>query len=57
MSIQGILDVDGCGDNELIIEKSNDGLDDEAITNLEIYKQKTDGSWTLINKIIARRKL
>lgn len=56
MKIQGMLDVDGCGEEELIIEKEYGGLD-EAITNLEFYKQKTDGRWNQIKKIKTRREL
>ncbi len=49
MKIQGMLDIDGCGEQEIIIEKVYGGLD-EAIKKIEIYKQKTDGNWTLIQK-------
>jgi hypothetical protein len=53
MKIQGLLDVDSDGEAKLIMEKVFSGLDDpdEAIKNLEIYKQKADGIWTLIYKI------
>jgi hypothetical protein len=56
MSIYGMLDVDGCGADELIIEKVFDH-EDYLITKLEIYKQKADGNWTRIRKIRTRRQL
>jgi hypothetical protein len=49
MKILGTLDVDGCGQEELIIEKDFSGEDDILI-HLEIYKQNDDGNWTLILK-------
>jgi hypothetical protein len=55
-SIYGMLDVDGCGEEELIIEKEYPS-EDKAITNLEIYKQKADGSWKRIQKISWRVEL
>ena len=54
--ICGMLDIDGCGEEELIIEKTSGGLY-EYITNLEIYKQKADGNWTQVIKRIKRRDL
>ncbi len=56
IKICGMLDVDGCGKEELIIEKEFPS-EDEATTNLEIYKQKADGNWTQIKKIKTRRAL
>jgi hypothetical protein len=56
MKIQGILDVDGCGEGEVIIEKLFTGEAGPTI-NLEIYKQKADGNWTQITRIKARRAL
>lgn len=50
MKICGMLDIDGCGENELMIEKVIEGMN-EAITNLEFYKQKSCGSWIRIKKI------
>ncbi len=49
MTICGMLDVDGDGDGELIIERTF-GDEDGSTTTLEIHKQKTDGNWTLIYK-------
>jgi hypothetical protein len=56
IKILDMLDIDGCGKNELLIEKEYGGMD-EVITNLEVYKQKIDGSWTQIKKIRTRRQL
>ena len=50
VSIYGMLDVDGDGNEELIMEKVFSGLD-EAIYNIEIYKQEADGKWARIQKI------
>jgi len=49
MKIHGLLDVDGCGKEELIIEKIYGGLY-ESFRDLEIYKQKAEGNWMLIKK-------
>lgn len=50
VEIFGMLDVDGCGERELIIGKT---IYDEVKlpTELEIYKQKIDGNWIRIKKI------
>lgn len=48
-TILGTLDVDGCGREELIIEKDYSG-EDEILIHLEIYKQNDAGNWTLIQK-------
>jgi len=56
MTVCGMLDVDGCGREELIIEKEFPD-EDQSITNLEIYKQEINGSWTLLKKITTRRVL
>lgn len=53
ISIYGMLDVDGCGEEELIMEKVSAGLD-EALKNISIYKRKADGNWTRIQKISWR---
>lgn len=53
MSIQGTLDVDGSGDEGLIIEKQYLGPG-EVTANLEVYKQKKDGNWTRIQKLAGR---
>jgi len=53
ISIYGMLDVDGCGEEELIMEKVSGGLD-EALKNISIYKRKADGNWTRIQKISWR---
>jgi len=50
VGIYGMLDVDGNGNEELIMGKVFSGLD-EAIYNIEIYKQEADGNWTRIQKI------
>jgi hypothetical protein len=50
INICGMLDIDGCGADELIIEKQFGG-EAELTINLEIYKQKADGKWSLIKKI------
>jgi hypothetical protein len=56
IKICGMLDVDGCGEEELIIEKEFGGID--GVTRiLEIYKQKADGNWTQIRRIKTRRVL
>ena len=49
VKIHGLLDFDGCGKEELIIEKEYGGLY-QSFRDLEIYKQKTEGNWTLIKK-------
>lgn len=50
ISIRGMLDVDSCGVDELIIEKLYS--DPDAVTTiLVIYKQKADGNWTQIKEI------
>jgi|GEM_PF-4211387 len=56
INICGMLDFDGCGEKELIVEKESGGPD-EATTILEIYKQKADGNWIQIKKIKTRRVL
>lgn len=56
MTICGMLDVDGCGREELIIEKEFPD-EDQSITSFEIYKQQSDGNWTLLTKIKTRRVL
>ena len=56
INICGMLDVDGDGGEELIIEKLFGGEAGLTI-NLEIYKQKADGNWTQIKKINIRRPL
>ena len=53
ITIKGMLDVDGCGKDELIIEKMLIG-EDRCISQLETFKQYDDGSWRVIvrsNKI------
>jgi len=49
MTICGMLDVDGDGEDELIIERTFGG-EDGSTTTMEIYKQKADGNWTRIKK-------
>lgn len=58
MSINGMLDVDGCGEDELIVEKEyyHEG-EAEAINVLGIYKQKGSGKWIPIQKMMTRRAL
>ena len=56
IKICGMLDIDGCGEEELIIEKEFGGIDG-ATRNLEIYKQKADGNWTQIRRFKTRRVL
>lgn len=56
INICGMLDVDGDGGEELIIEKLFGGEPGLTI-NLEIYKQKADGNWTQVKKISIRRPL
>ena len=50
MTICGMLDVDGDGEIELIIERTFGG-EDGFTTTMEIYKQKTDGNWILVYEI------
>ena len=47
MKICGMLDVDCCGVDELIIEKDYSDLDNNFI-EIEIYKQNIDGNWARI---------
>lgn len=54
INICGMLDVNGDGAEELIIEKEFGG-EDGSIINLEIYKQEADGNWMQIKKIKTRR--
>jgi hypothetical protein len=56
MKIYGMLDVDGCGADELIIEKEAP-REDETTIWLEIHKQKPGGNWTLIKVVKTRRIL
>jgi hypothetical protein len=56
MTIYGMLDVDGCGDDELIIEKEAP-REDETTIWLEIHKQQPDGNWILLNVVKTRRIL
>jgi hypothetical protein len=56
INLCGMLDVDNCGENELMIEKNYGGLNG-VTTNLEMYKQKVDGTWIQIKKIKMRRSL
>jgi len=50
VTIHGMLDFDGCGVEELFIEKICYEEDAFSLTK-EIYKQKSDGNWFLIKKI------
>ena len=50
MTICGMLDVDGDGEVELIIERTFGG-EAGVKTTMEIHKQKADGNWMLIYKI------
>lgn len=56
VTIYGKLDVDGCGEDELLIEKEYES-EDETTVYLEIYKQKADGIWKRIVRIKRRRVL
>jgi hypothetical protein len=56
MSICGMLDVDNCGYDELIIQKYFGSLDAPTI-HMEIFKQKTDGNWIRVKKISWRSGL
>lgn len=56
VTIYSTLDVDGCGEDELLIEKEYE-TEDETTVYLEIYKQRTDGSWERIVRIKTRRIL
>jgi hypothetical protein len=56
MTIYGMLDVDGCGEDELIIEKEAP-REGETTIWLEIHKQKPDGNWTRITVSKTRRIL
>jgi hypothetical protein len=56
METYGMLDVDGCGEDELLIEKVAP-REDETTIWLEMHKQKPDGNWTLIKVIKTRRIL
>jgi hypothetical protein len=50
MTICGMLDVDGDGEAELIIERTFGG-EAGVKTTMEIHKQKADGNWILVYKI------
>jgi hypothetical protein len=54
MKICGMVDIERGGKEELIIEKEFGGHD-ETTTNLEIYKQEMDGSWSRVKNIRTRR--
>lgn len=56
IEIYGMLDVDGCGEDELIIEKEAP-REDETTIWLEIHKQQPDGNWTRIKAVKTRRIL
>jgi hypothetical protein len=56
MNIYGMLYVDGCGEDELIIEKEYDH-EYEAINILGIYKQKNGVNWMLVQEMKTRRAL
>lgn len=56
MTIYGMLDVDGCGEDELVIEKEAP-RENETTIWLEIHKQKLDGNWMLIKVVKTRRIL
>lgn len=56
MSIYGMLDVDGCGEDELIIEKEYDH-EYEAINILGLYKQKSGSNWIPVQEMMTRRAL
>lgn len=56
MEIYGMLDVDGCGEDELLIEKEAP-REDETTIWLEIHKQQPDGNWTRIKAVKTRRIL
>lgn len=56
MTIYGMLDVDGCGEDELVIEKEAP-REDETTIWLEIHKQKPDGNWIRIKVVKTRRIL
>jgi len=53
MKILGMLDVDGCGEDELLITKRF-GDNDAGTVNMEFYKQKADGNWVRIKKFRMR---
>jgi len=58
MNIYGMLDVDGCGEDELIVEKEYDHeYEAEAINILGIYKQKNDVNWMPVKEMKTRRAL
>jgi len=50
MAIYGMLDIDGCGEEELIVEKTIGGEDGVTITT-EIHKQHADNNWLLIKNV------
>jgi hypothetical protein len=50
MKICGMLDVDGDGEEELIIKQEYHSEDESTLT-LDIYKQKADGGWIRIYKL------
>ena len=56
MTIYGMLDVDGCGEDELVIEKEAP-REDETTIWLEIHKQKPDENWIRIKVVKTRRIL
>jgi hypothetical protein len=53
VGISGMLDIDGCGEDELIIRKSIEG-EDKYISWMEIYKQENNGAWV---KIIRSKRI
>ncbi|MFH2045048.1 MAG: hypothetical protein ABIK92_07865 [Pseudomonadota bacterium] len=56
METYGMLDFDGCGNDELVIEKEAP-REDETTIWLEIHKQKPDGNWMIIKVVKTRRIL
>lgn len=56
METYGMLDIDGDGEDELLIEKVAPREDDITLW-LEMHKQKPDGKWTIIKTIKTRREL
>lgn len=50
VSVYGMLDVDGDDNEELIMEKVFSGPD-KASYNIEIYRQESDGKWTVLQRI------
>lgn len=56
MSIYGMLDVDGDGKEELIVDKLYPSEDGPTVY-LEIYKRRSNDEWTRINKILTTRRV